>query len=164
LTILIGGAVVERGFGGYLARSADSMMVTTAVAGSLLVRAELLTAIGSAHWLWAFPATLVIGRWAAMFLQAIGDPILDQTHGQPPRSLVAAAIPAWAAVAATAAVSVSSVVVLGWSMLVAMGIAAALAFAIGLAAQRSRGGIDAAVVGAAAMAGELATLLVLAAA
>jgi hypothetical protein len=65
---------------------------------------------------------------------------------------------------ATAVVAVAAVVTLGWIMLLAVGLTAVLAFALGLSAQRRRGGIDAAVVGAAAAAAELVTLLVLAAA
>ncbi len=166
-TILLGGVVVERGLGVYLTRRtehsagnrADQAVVATAVAGSLILRAELLAAIPYEKWVWAFPATWLIGRWAAMFLQALGDPILDA----PARSLVASPTPAWVMGAATAVVAVGSVVTLGWIMLLAVGITAVLAFALGLSAQRRRGGIDAAVVGAAAAAAEVVTLLVLAA-
>jgi cobalamin synthase len=159
VTILVGGVVVERGLGAYLTRGGDPAVVGTTIAGTVLVRAQLLAAIPHAQWLFAFPATWVIGRWAAMFLQAIGDPILDP----PRRSLVAAPPPAWVMGAATAAVAVGAVAALGWKMLLAVGLTAILAFALGLSAQRRRGGIDAAVVGAAAAAGEVVTLLVLAA-
>lgn len=159
VTILLGGVIVERGLGAYLTRGGDPNVVTTTIAGSLLVRAQLLAAIPYEQWLFAFPATWVIGRWAAMFLQAIGDPILDP----PRRSLVAAPPPAWVMGAATAAVAIASVAALGWEMLLAVGVTAILAFVLGLVAQRRRGGIDAAVVGAAAAAGEVVTLLVLAA-
>jgi cobalamin synthase len=163
--ILLGGVVVERGLGVYLSRNAsgersnDSAIAATAIAGSLLVRTHLLAAIPYSQWLWAFPATWLVGRWAAMFLQAIGDPILDP----PPRSLVASPPPAWVMGVATAVVAVGTVVALGWGMLLAVGLTASISFALGLIAQRRRGGIDAAVVGAAAAAGEVVTLLVLAA-
>ncbi len=164
--ILLSGAVVERGLGVYLSRNAagertsDPAIAATAISGSLLVRTHLLAALPYEHWLFAFPATWLVGRWAAMFLQAIGDPILDA----PRRSLVAHPPPAWVMGAATAVVAIGAVVSLGWAMLLALALTAVVAFALGLAAQRRRGGIDAAVVGAAAAAGEVMTLLVLAAA
>jgi hypothetical protein len=37
-------------------------------------------------------ATAVTGRWAAVFLQALADPILDEDA---PRSLVAKPAPVW---------------------------------------------------------------------
>ncbi len=162
VAILLGAVVVERGLGAYLGRRserADQAIVTAAVAGSILLRAELLAAIPPNRWLWAFPAAWLIGRWAAVFLQAIGDPILDP----PARSLVVASPPAWVMGAATAVVAAGAVLALGWEMLLAVGVTAVLAFALGLNAQRRRGGIDAAVVGAAAAGGEIVTLLVLAA-
>jgi cobalamin synthase len=157
--VLLGGAVVERGVATYLTHAVDSALGHTAVAGSLLLRAELLAAIAPEHWLWAFPTVWVIGRWSATFLQAIGDPVLDP----PPRSLVSAPPPAWMMGVATAVVAIAAVSALGWRMLLALALAAALSFALGLVAQRRRGGIDAAVIGAAALTGELIALLVLAA-
>jgi hypothetical protein len=160
VAVLLGGAVVERGVSAYVASAADAATATTAIAGSLIVRSALVAVIPAERWLWAFPAIWVIGRWAAMFLQAIGDPILDP----PPRSLVTAPPPAWAAAAATAGIAVIAVAGVGWSMVIAMGLAAAAAFGLGLAAQRRRGGLDAGVVALAALAGELITLVALAAA
>lgn len=166
VAVLLGGAVVERGLGVYLSRNAagertsDPAIAATAISGSLLVRTHLLAALPYEQWIFAFPATWLVGRWAAMFLQAIGDPIVDP----PRRSLVANPPPAWVMGAATAIVAVGSVVALGWAMLLAVGLTAVIAFSLGLTAQRRRGGIDAAVVGAVAAAGEVVTLLVLAAA
>ncbi|MEZ4358575.1 MAG: hypothetical protein R3B48_00230 [Kofleriaceae bacterium] len=159
VAIALGGAVVERSLIEYITRIADAAMATTVTAGAVVLRVELLAAIAPDRWLWAFPATWLIGRWSATFLQAIGDPI----HDAPARSLVAAPPPAWLMGAATAVVMIATAAALGWTMVIALALAAAVAFALGLTAQRRRGGIDAAVVGAAALAGELVTLLVLAA-
>ncbi|HRC55104.1 MAG: hypothetical protein IPI49_18170 [Myxococcales bacterium] len=158
--IFASGACVERATAALLTGAADSATATTAVAGSLLMRAQLLAALPPSQWLWAFPAACVTGRWAAAFLQGIGDPILDP----PARSLVCAAPPAWELAALTAALAVTGALALGPRMLLALGAAAAVAFGLGLWAQRRRGGLDAEVVGAAALGGEGLALLVLAAA
>lgn len=169
--VLLGGAAVERGFAAYLSRGRDPAMIATAVAGSLLVRAQLLAAIAPDRWLWSLLTIWVVGRWAAVFLQAIGDPLLEAEVD--PRSsqrveihrpsLISASPPAWAMLAVTAAVASATVTFLGWTMLLGLAATALLVFAIGLQAQRKRGGIDAAVVATAALTGELVTLLALSA-
>lgn len=129
------------------------------VAGAVLLRAQLVASLPPETWLPAMAAAAAIGRWSAAFLQSLGDPILDP----PARSLVAAPPAAWELGAITAALAVGAYLTLGAAPLLAMVLAAATAFALGLAAQRRRGGLDAKVVGAVALAGELGTLLVLAA-
>lgn len=129
------------------------------VAGAVLLRAQLVAALPFEAWLPALAGASAIGRWSAAFLQSLGDPILDA----PARSLVAAPPAAWELGAITAALALASYLTLGGAPLWAMALAAAAAFALGLHAQRRRGGLDAKVVGAAALAGELGALLVLAA-
>src|SRR5580704_7695709 len=57
-----------------------------------LVRAAAIVAVAPDHWLGVLVTTAVVGRWTAVFLQAIGDPIDD--HGDS-RSLVASPASAW---------------------------------------------------------------------
>ena len=57
-----------------------------------LVRAAAIMSIAPMHWLGVFIAIALAGRWAAVFLQALGDPILDDDSR---RSLVATPAPAW---------------------------------------------------------------------
>ncbi|HEX7844123.1 MAG TPA: hypothetical protein VF469_41895, partial [Kofleriaceae bacterium] len=57
-----------------------------------LVRAAAITALPPDKWLAVLVATAVVGRWSAMFLQALGEPIGPDAAR---RSLVAAPAPAW---------------------------------------------------------------------
>lgn len=122
-----------------------------------LTRAAAITALPPSRWLAVLIATAVAGRWAAMFLQAIGDPI--DPDGAP-RSLVAAPAPAWLAAAITGAVAVIVVLAIGKLGLLALALAAIAAFGLGLEAQRSQRGLSSPVVATVAAIGELAMLLV----
>jgi hypothetical protein len=99
----------------------------------------------------------VVGRWAAVFLQAIGDPI-DQYDTR--RSLVATPSPAWLTAAISAAVVVLALFALGKAAIVALALAAIAAFTLGLDAQRREGGLSASVVATSAAIGEMLVLLV----
>ena len=123
----------------------------------LLVRAFAIAAMPRNMWLEVFVATAVVGRWAAVFLQGLGDPIMDP---QLQRSLVATPTPAWLTAALSLAVAALVVFALGKIGIIALGIAALAAFALGLDAQRRDRGLSAPVVAVAAAIGELAVLIV----
>jgi adenosylcobinamide-GDP ribazoletransferase len=125
-----------------------------------LVRAAAIAALPPSRWLGVLVATAVVGRWAAMFLQALGDPI--EPDGAR-RSLVAAPAPAWLVAAIGLGVAVLAVLALGKAGIVALAAAALAAFGLGLEAQRRDGGLSAPVVATAAALGELAVLLLAAA-
>ncbi|MEO7730370.1 MAG: hypothetical protein ABIY55_05320 [Kofleriaceae bacterium] len=122
-----------------------------------LVRAAAITALPPARWLIVLVATAVVGRWSAMFVQALGDPI---TRDDARRSLVAAPAPAWLVAAISAGVVVLVVVAVGKAGVIALALAALAAFALGLQAQRRDGGLSGPAVAMVAAIGELAVLLI----
>jgi hypothetical protein len=136
------------------ARTAGATIVLVFV---ILARAAALFAVPYEQWLGVFVTTALVGRWTAVFLQAIGDPILDDDA---PRSLVAAPAPSWLVAALSLGVLAIAVLSLGKSAIAAMALAAALSFVLGLHAQRRDRGLSAPVVAVAAGIGELLVLLV----
>jgi adenosylcobinamide-GDP ribazoletransferase len=159
---LASAALIERG----LADRVDALQRdarTPGVAAILalvfftLIRVLAFIALPPDRWLGVLVATAVVGRWAAMFLQALGDPILDD---QSPRSLVTTPAPAWLTVLLSAGALVIAVLALGKSGVAALAIAAAVAFVLGVDAQRRDHGLTAPVVATAAAVGELCVLLV----
>lgn len=121
-----------------------------------LIRAGAILVVPPTQWLWLFVATAVIGRWAAVFLQAIGDPIaVDESA----RSLVATPAPAWLIAAISGGVLALAVIAMGKLGVVAMALVAVGVFGVGLASQRRDGGLTPAVVAVAAAIGELVVLL-----
>ncbi len=121
-----------------------------------VVRAASIAYVAPAHWLGVFVAIAVLGRWAAIFLQSIGDPIASDE----PRSLVATPAPMWLTGAISAAAVVLALFALGKLGLVAVALTALATFGLGFDAQRRDGGVSPAVVAVAAAVGELAVLLV----
>jgi len=99
----------------------------------------------------------LLGRWAAVFLQSLADPILDDRS---PRSLVATPAPLWLIAALSAGVVALAVVALGKLAIVVLAFTAAVSFGLGLDAQRRDRGLTSPVVACAAAAGELLTLLI----
>jgi len=124
---------------------------------SLLIRAAAIAAVSHDHWLGLFLATALTGRWAAVFLQGLGDPIVDDDA---PRSLVATPAPAWLTAAISIGVATLVILALGKRGIVALAVTAAVAFGLGLDAQRRDRGLSSPVVATAAAIGELAVLLV----
>jgi cobalamin synthase len=122
-----------------------------------LVRASAILALPPSSWLAALIATAVAGRWSAMFIQALGDPI---AHDDVRRSLVATPAPAWLVVALSLGVAAITVLAVGKAGILALALAALAAFALGLEAQRRDGGLSSPVVATVAAVGELAMLLV----
>ena len=122
-----------------------------------LVRAAAIAPLPAPRWLGVLVATALVGRWAAMFLQALGDPVAPDPDR---RSLIAAPAPAWLVAAISVGVAVIAVLALGKAGILALAIAAIAAFGLGLEAQRRDGGLSAAAVATAAAVGELAVLLI----
>jgi cobalamin synthase len=122
-----------------------------------LVRAAAIVQLDPDQWLFVFLATAVVGRWAAVFLQALGDEI---HHDEARRSLVATPSPAWLTAAISAGVVALTLFALGKAGIVALALAAIAAFFLGLEAQRRDGGLSAPVVATSAAIGELLVLLV----
>jgi hypothetical protein len=157
-------ALVERG----LAERVEAMQshtrsaaARTAGATTVLVfvtlgRAAAMFALPLDRWLGVLIATALVGRWAAVFLQALGDPI----HDDGPRSLVASPAPGWLVAALSLVVAIVTVLALGKAAIAALAITAALSFALGIDAQRRDHALSAPVVAMAAAIGELVVLLV----
>jgi adenosylcobinamide-GDP ribazoletransferase len=122
-----------------------------------LVRAAAILALPPSGWLAVLVATAVVGRWSAMFIQALGDPI---TGDDARRSLVAMPAPAWLVAAISIGVAVITVLAIGRAGILALAISAIAAFTLGLAAQRRDGGLSGPAVATVAAVGELAVLLI----
>jgi len=157
---LASAALVERG----IVERIDSRHATAPSVAAILVlvfgtliRAAAILAIPTSAWLGVLVATALVGRWSAIFLQALGDPILDD-HA--PRSLVATPAPAWLTAVLTVGVATVTIVALGKPGVVALAVTAAITFALGLDAQRRDRGLSAPVVATAAGIGELIVLVV----
>jgi cobalamin synthase len=104
----------------------------------------------------------MIGRWAALLLQRLGD-VLEPPRSDR-RSLLVGEV-SWAQIGVvTALVLLLTVLGLGAKGLLVLGVAGAVAFAIGLASERRRGGLDADALAAAAAACEMLALVGIAAA
>jgi cobalamin synthase len=134
-----------------------SIPAALVLAFSVVVRAVAVLSVSPEHWMWLFIATAVLGRWAAVFLQALGDPIQHDTHS---RSFVGVPAPAWLVAAISGGALALAVLALGKIGVVAMALAAICVFGLGIFTQRKDGGLAPAVVAAAAAIGELFVLLV----
>ena len=122
-----------------------------------LARAAAIAPLSPSKWLAVLITTAVVGRWAAMFLQALGDPISsDATR----RSLVAPPAPAWLVAVISLGVAAVTVLAIGKAGLLALALTAIAAFGLGLEAQRRDGGLSAPAVATVAAIGELAVLLI----
>jgi hypothetical protein len=158
---LASAAIVERGLAEQIdhwAQGTRSIVpAVLVIVFTTLVRATAIGLTKPDKWLYVFVTMAVVGRWAAVFLQAIGDPI-DQYDTR--RSLVATPSPAWLTAAISAAVVVLALFALGKAAIVALALAAIAAFTLGLDAQRREGGLSASVVATSAAIGEMLVLLV----
>ena len=153
-------ALIERGLGEQIDRwtgTTGSPATTVALVFVTMLRAVAIAVVEPRDWLPVFLATALAGRWAAVFLQALGDAIdVDERS----RSLVAIPAPAWLVGAISIAVAVVIVLALGKAGILAIALIALAAFMLGLSAQRREGGLSAPVVAVAAALGELVVLLV----
>lgn len=153
--------IVERGLADRIDHYAGSARLGVAavlvLAFGVAVRVLAILHVAREDWLLVFLATAVVGRWAAVFLQALGDPIHDD---EARRSLVATPSPAWLTAAISAAVAALAILALGKAGIVALALAAIASFTLGLEAQRRDGGLSPPVVATAAAIAELLVLLV----
>ncbi|HUS30819.1 MAG TPA: hypothetical protein VMZ53_20050, partial [Kofleriaceae bacterium] len=157
---LASAAIVEKGLVARIDGSESTSPSVPAIVGlvfAILIRAAAIAAVSPDHWLGLFIAAALAGRWAAIFLQALGDPIIDDDTR---RSLVATPAPAWLTAAISIGVATLVIIALGKRGIVALALTAAIAFGLGLDAQRRDRGLSSAVVATAAAIGELAILLV----
>ena len=160
-----GAALIERGLVERIdhwhgdARAGRAATTTSVLALVLVtvVRAVAVAFVAPGDWLLLFLATAVTGRWAAILLQSLGDPIprLDSR-----RSLVATPAPLWLIAAISGGVILLVIFCLGKIGVVALALAALAAFGLGVEAQRRDAGLSAPVVGFTAAVGELGVLLV----
>ena len=164
---LCSAALVERGLGervdGWLGHAKEhaSMGAVVAVVLVTVIRATCIAFVSPASWLAVFVATAMAGRYAAIFLQALGDPIREDGEH---RSLVAAPAPAWLTAALGIGTAAVAVLALGKAGIVALALAAIVAFVLGIDAQRRDHGLSGPVVGTAAAVAELLLLLLASAA
>jgi adenosylcobinamide-GDP ribazoletransferase len=129
----------------WLARDRDEAAIgpagTIALVTAALVRVVALISIRPSLWLAALVVAPLVGRWAALALQRLGD-LLEPPLAER-RSLVVGEV-SWGALGlVTLLVSVLAVLGLGWPALLILLAVGAIAFAIGLAVEKQRGGLDA---------------------
>jgi cobalamin synthase len=157
---LASAAIVERGVAERVdewdGKRAGSPAAVLVLVFTTLIRAFAVVSIAHGNWLLVFLATAVMGRWAAVFLQALGDPIDYDSK----RSLAATPAPAWLIGAISLGVAVLVVWALGKAGIVALALAAIGSFVLGLLTQKSHGGLTSSTVAVAAALGELIVLLV----
>jgi adenosylcobinamide-GDP ribazoletransferase len=135
-----------------------SVTSTLALVFIVLARVAALAAVSPDRWLAVLVATAVVGRWAAIFLQALADPV-DDDHA--PRSLVATPAPLWLIAVLGIATAMFAGLALGAKGgVAALALTAAASFGLGLDAQRRDHGLSAPVIACAAAFGELCVLLV----
>jgi adenosylcobinamide-GDP ribazoletransferase len=158
---LASAALVERGLAERIdhwdgAERSPGIASVLVVVFVTLIRAAAIVTLAPASWLAVLVATAVVGRWSAMFIQALGDPV---GHDDARRSLVAAPAPAWLVAAISVGVAVVTVIAVGKAGILALALAAIAAFALGLEAQRRDGGLSPPAIATVAAVGELAVLL-----
>ena len=157
---LASAAIIERGLAERVdewdGRRSGSPAAVLTLVFSTVIRVVAITHIAKSDWLLVFLATAVVGRWAAVFLQAIGDPI----HYDEKRSLVATPAPAWLTAALGVATAAITIWALGKVGIIALALTAIAAFGLGLATQKRDGGLTASTVAVAAAIGEIIVLVV----
>lgn len=147
---LIGGAVGERGLARWMAKLRLGEPLT--IGSVALIRWVALVSVTPYRWAAVLLVAPLVGRWAAVFLQALADPApFERTD----RSLVVGQLTFPAIAILTGLVGAAAILGLGWTGAIAVGSAGAIAFAIGLRAQRRSGGIDGDVVAAVAVIAEI---------
>jgi len=130
---------------------------TTALLVAGLLRVVALISIRPSAWLGALVVAPLIGRWCALALQRLGQ-LVEPPLGDR-RSLVVGEV-GWGSLAiVTVLVSMLAVLGLGWASLLVLLAAGAIAFAIGLAVEKQRGGLDGDTLAAVAAIGEVIALI-----
>ena len=133
----------------------------TTLTSTALVRIVAVIAIRPSAWLAALVVAPMIGRWAALLLQRLGDALEPPRNDK--RSLLVGEV-SWAQVGVvTALVALITVLGLGGYGLIVLAVAGAVAFALGLTSERRKGGLDGDALAAAAAACEVIALVGIAA-
>jgi cobalamin synthase len=146
---LLGGAVIETGFLHWAERRTGRAAPVTSGAMAL-IRFGALASVRPGRWLAALVAAELVGRWSALLLQRLGDPILDDAD----RPGLSMGEVSWAVVGVvSAAVAAAAGWMFGWAGIVALVVAGACAFGLGLEAQRRDGQPDGETLAAAALVG-----------
>jgi cobalamin synthase len=151
---LIERGVVERIDG--MHASAPSVTSILVLVFGTLIRAAAFWSLPPERWFGVLVATALVGRWAAVFLPALGDPIVDD---ETRRSLVATPAPAWLTAALSLGVALVAVLALGKAGVIALALSAAIAFGLGLDAQRRDRGLSGPLVATVAGIAELLVLI-----
>jgi cobalamin synthase len=152
---LIAGAIGERGLARYMARARLGEPLT--IGSTALVKWVALVSVAPPRWMAVLLVGPIVGRWSAVFLQALADPAPFERST---RSLVVGQ-PTFPVIAIlTGLVCGAAILGLGWTGAIGVGLSAIIAFTIGLRSQRKSGGIDGDVVAAAAVFGELVLVVV----
>jgi cobalamin synthase len=133
--LIAGGAVIESEAARWAERRAGKSAPVVSAA-TALIRFGALAQIPAGKWLAALIVSELIARWAALLLQRLGDPILDDAE----RPGLAVGEVSWGVVGAiTAAVVAIAAALYGGAGVAAVAAAGAAAFALGLEAQRRDG-------------------------
>jgi cobalamin synthase len=149
-TVLVGGGLAERGLAKWTARARLGEPLT--IGSIVLLRWVALISVAPSRWTAVLFVVPLVGRWAAVFLQALADPAPFERGA---RSLVVGQPTFPVTVVLTGLVGAAAVMGLGWTGAGAVAICAGVAFGIGLRAQRRAGGIDADVVASTAVIAEI---------
>lgn len=125
----------------------------SALLGASLIRVIAIVATRPSVWLAALVIAPLVGRWAALALQRLGQ-VIDVPEPDR-RSLVVGAV-SWTTLGVvTALVALLAVLGVGAAGLLLLILPAGLALAVGVVVERTRGGLDAPTLGAVAAACEL---------
>lgn len=126
---------------------------TSALLAAAVIRVIAIIATRPSVWLAALVIAPLVGRWAALALQRLGQ-VIDVPEPDR-RSLVVGAV-SWATLGVvTALVALLAVLGVGAAGLLLLILPAGLALAVGVVVERTRGGLDAPTLGAVAAACEL---------
>ena len=149
-TVLVGGGLAERGLAKWTAGARLGEPLT--IGSIVLLRWVALISVAPSRWTAVLFVIPLVGRWAAVFLQALADPAPFERGA---RSLVVGQPSFPVIVVLTGLVGAAAIMGLGWTGAGAVAICAGVTFGIGLRAQRRSGGIDADVVASTAVIAEI---------
>lgn len=150
------GALVGDGDHGPIGPAGTSVLLAVA-----LTRVVAVIAIRPSAWLAALVVAPLLGRWAALALQRLGDVLEPPAPDR--RSLVVGGVSWLQLGVVTALVGVVAVLGLGAVALVLLAMCGAIAFVAGLVVERARGGLDGHSLAAVAAACEVLALVGIAA-
>ncbi|HVV83199.1 MAG TPA: hypothetical protein VHE35_08965 [Kofleriaceae bacterium] len=155
VALVAGAAIIERDVVGAVERWFGARWSAAIVGGTVVARVVVLWTIAPARWLGALVLAGVIGRWAAIALQRLGDVVIAD------RGLAVGDVTWLELGVTTAATFVLAAVVCGWAGVALVVVLGLLAFGLGLVVQAVDGELTAANLAAAAVALELVALVAL---